>query len=296
MIMKSLVILIALFSSLLSPIVGTVIQQSTDAQDSIYSPIRKRSVSAVATTGSAYAANNMFDNFVGVSTDSTGNYVATIGKTTGIYLSSTTGSTYTLFTPIPTGYNYLAVAIASNSPQFVAAVTSYGVIYTTNFGSTFQKSNATISSSGYWTAIAISDDGKYAYIVSNNLNLPVYASTNSMSSFTKLTGSATDYFYGVATSSNGQYVYALTSRKVYISNNYGKNFFYYSLISSSSTPPASGYSIACSADGSTTYITPYSVVSTKAMGGLPLRKALIPHHILPLEVVYRVMGKSLLRL
>jgi hypothetical protein len=222
------------------------------------SPTFESDAEPIVTTSSVISANSMNGQFLGISTDSTGQYVGVVDKTNGLYLSTNRGINYTSYLPASFGYYYFDVEIATNLPEFVAVATGGGLFYSINFGGTFEASQTPSGTYAWWTGVAISSDGQYGYITSGYSDRPLYMSNNNMVSFAEVASSSSDYYVGIACASSGQYVYALSQIYLYVSSDFGTSW------TKTMTPfrAYDGYFLSCSGNGQYAFASPYSVLTS----------------------------------
>jgi hypothetical protein len=103
-----------------------------------------------------FDGNSLYASFRAVSTDTTGQYVAALSSSKGIYYSSNYGQTY-LWNSTNTNWkygSYYDMAIAAQAPQYVLVSTYNGIFYSTNSGLTLsQSSTPTFTTSDYFFVV-----------------------------------------------------------------------------------------------------------------------------------------------
>lgn len=138
----------------------------------------------------------------------------------GIYKSTDSGSTFVAFN---TSYKRLYNICCSSTGTYIyiLSVQQNLVLYSSNGGSTFTTTTATISGGSTWS-IACSSDGQYAFLAGSNS--PGFRISNFGTTVTPLltTDIPNNYFYAVSVSSTGQYMLVISTNSIlYLSTNYG---------------------------------------------------------------------------
>ena len=207
----------------------------------------------VSSTGTTYTIDSLMADFVSVSTDATGQYIAgTSTSPAALYLSQDAGATF-YQAASPTGSNgAYQVAIASEAPNYVAVGGANCLAASSDYGNSFQC----VSPAGmyYWTSVALSANASHAYTIYGSTqyeNAKIYYSNNYLFSFNYLSVIPTGDYRELATSSNGQYLYITTGNGVYSYSDYGYTATY------SSSSLCTIASIACSSTGQYVAVTCY---------------------------------------
>ena len=171
---------------------------------------------------------NLLNEYLSVSTDATGQYVALVTEDVTFYLSSNYGETYDLsFSPLyydESNDGLGSVAIASNAPNYISFTGYDGIYASNNTGASFTLVPSTANSYS-WIGLTMSSTGQYVYATygggfySNQGYL--VASTDYSQTFNLLTNAVVGGYVALATSANGQYFFATTQTTVYGSSDYG---------------------------------------------------------------------------
>jgi len=160
-----------------------------------------------------YQSNSPSISWSSIASDSTGQYLIASyndGNVGGIYLSDTSGVSWTIVNDLDLPPNSGYVAVTSNSTGLYLAVCNIST--STIYMSTNSGTNWTTATGGtpavVWTGIASNSTGQILVACTNNDN--IYISDTSGASWT-LSGPSIQNWTCVASSSSGQYLFAGSS-------------------------------------------------------------------------------------
>lgn len=166
-------------------------------------------------------------------TDYTGKYVAACGGS-GIQLSSNYGVDFAYLPAIPgifPGTVYYAVSMDNTGAYFTVADGAGNVYYTTNYGQSFNTSQAFVDNAGQFIEALITSAGnanQYQYAFTSASLCVAGQSVNGGKLWQSIVidpnaVAVTNYIYA-AISANGQFVAFIYNQYVYYSSDYGKSF------------------------------------------------------------------------
>jgi hypothetical protein len=163
--------------------------------------------------GSSWASYSLTTMQV-IDCDVTGQFVAVGSLTTGIYVSTNYGVSFTLGTGTP-AFSWNSVRMCNNGVCYALSSSSNLLLRSSGI-STWLAVSGTFTAS---TIMTTSNDGVYIYVISATSNY--YVSTNSGNSFSAVAFTGIG-IVSVSCSSNGQYViFARSSAGPLYSTNYG---------------------------------------------------------------------------
>ncbi len=142
-----------------------------------------------------------------IASDSTGDILIAGSIADGLFLSTNTGSSWSLVTYLATiDHSWMSVASSSNGQKLAAAYYQGGVFTSANGGSTWVEQNGVTSGYSY-TSIASSSSGSFLALVANEASVTtLYTSQDSGSSwdtFDMGVGNA----YCIGMSSTGEFMF-----------------------------------------------------------------------------------------
>ena len=135
--------------------------------------------------------------------------------TTGVWISSNYGST---FSKIPTISTSASCSAISATGEYIIISLNNILNISSNYGSTWVQNT---SITGAWLSLGISASGKYIIV---NTSSAVYISSNNGLNWLLSTTIPSSTYNTVAISSSGKYILVTSSAGLYISNNYGSTF------------------------------------------------------------------------